>query len=111
MEPAGQRPDPLGQGGLEVEVDVLEGRVPGDRARRHLGPQALQSGHDRGRLVGAQQAGPGQAVDVGDRTHEIVIGERRIELDRAGEVGQALVARLPEAAAPELHQPSRVGAP
>ena len=33
VELAGDRPEPLGQGGLEVEVDVLERRVPA-RARR-----------------------------------------------------------------------------
>jgi len=109
MQASRQRPDPLGEGGLEVEMNVLEGGIPGERAGRHLRPQRFEAGDHCVALLGGQQARGGQSVDVGDRTDEIVVGQRRVDLDRSGEVRTALVAPLVEPAAPEIQSSLRHG--
>ena len=89
VELAGQRADPGRQRRLEVEVDVLELGVPGERPGLDLGAQPVEPGDERRDLVVGQQPGPAEPVDVGDRAGQVVERERRVDLDRAGEVGHA----------------------
>ena len=67
VELAGDRPDARDQRRLDVHVDVLERRVPGDLARLDVARQALETLDERGDLVVGQDPGPAQAADVGDR--------------------------------------------
>ena len=106
MELARERPDPRRQGRLEVEVDVLEGRIPRQHPGFDLRAQPIEPGDQRGNLVGGQQTGATQPVDMGDGADEVVHGERRVNLDRAGEVGHGSVGIARESPAPELHRPS-----
>ena len=103
MELAGQRPDPRAERRLQVHVDVLEGRVPGQRARLHLDPERVEPLDQPGDLRVVEQAGAPQAPDVGDRAGEIVERERAIDLDGAREVGGPRVRLAGESPAPEPH--------
>ena len=84
-------------------MDVLERRVPVERARLDLGPQPLEPGDERVDLVGGQQARPAEPADVGDRAVEIVDRQLAVDLDRAGEVRDPRVVLLAEPPAPEPH--------
>ena len=57
VEPAGDRPDPLGERGLEVQVDVLERRVPLEPTGRHVLGERGQPGR-RAPRPGRRSAGP-----------------------------------------------------
>ena len=107
VELAGERTDPGGERRLEVEVDVLERRVPGKRSGLDLGTEPVEPPDEGGDLVVRQQPGSSEPADVGQRTGQVVERERRIDLDRAGEVGDTRIVRLTEPPAPELHRPSR----
>ncbi len=111
VELPGQRSDPLGEGLLEVHVDVLEGRVPGQRPRLHLGAQAVEARHERLDLVGREQARPSQPPHVGDRSGQVVEGQRTVDIDRAGEVGRQRIRRAREPPAPEPHTSLRLAPP
>ena len=58
---------------LEVEMDVLERRVPGDLAARRR-PRRARTGPSTSSSTSAvaQEAGPAQAADVGDRARDVV---------------------------------------
>ena len=106
VELAGDRPDPGRQRGLEVHVDVLEGRIPVDAAGGDVLGQRGQATDELVDLVPGQEPGPAQPAHVGDRGREVVGGESGIHLDRPGEIGDALVVLFAEAAAPESHAAS-----
>ena len=101
---AGDRPDARREGRLEVEVDVLQARVPGEAAGGHLLGQALQPRHERGLFDGRQELGPRQAVHVRDRAGQVVERQRAVDLDRAREVGGQGVGLGGETAAPHAHR-------
>ena len=94
--------DARGQCHLQVEMHVLEGRIPGDPAGRHLIAQALQPVEDRGRFLRRQQAGAPETLDVPDGRRDVVERQLPVDLDRPREIGGASVALLGEAAAPGL---------
>ena len=100
---AGDRPDPLAEGNLQVHVDVLEARVPDERAGLHVGLEALQPLDQHRDFIGLEQSGPAQPVDVRDRAVDIVDGEHVVEIDRTGELGHPLVGSAFESTAPHLH--------
>ena len=106
MELAADRPDPLGQGGLEVHVDVLEAGIPGEGAGFDVPGEALEAVDERTDLGVGQKTRPTETVDVGDRAAQVVEGEDGVGLDRPGEVGHPFVTVLAEASAPESHRPS-----
>src|SRR3989304_4407711 len=74
VELRGHRSQPLPQGRLEVEMDILERRIPGEPARRDLGRQGLQPAHELGLLDGRDQPGARQPVHVRDRAPQVVGG-------------------------------------
>ena len=107
VEAPGQRPDLLGQGRLDVHVDVLERRIPRERARRATSSASAARPVDEGLdLVRGQEPGPTEAADVGDRAGDVVGGEGGIDLDRAGEVRDARVRLAAEPPAPGPHRAS-----
>ena len=108
VELAGHRPDPLGQGHLEVQVDVLELGVPLDGARRDVLGEGVQALDQRRQLVLGDEPGASEPADVRDGARQVVRRELAIHLDRSRERGDALVARLAEPSAPDPH-PSSVG--
>ena len=107
VELAGHRADPIRQRRLEVEVDVLERRIPLDGAVAHGICEALQPADQLVDLLGRQQSRPAEPVDVGDRSRDVVGSQLAIDVDRAREVGHALIVLLAEPSAPEPHAPLR----
>ena len=106
VEAAGQRPDLLDQGDLDVHVDVFERRVPGRAPGSDVvgkGGEAVDEGLD---LVLGQETGPAEAANVGDRTGDVVGGEGGVDLDRAGEVRDPRVRLAAEPSAPGPHRAS-----
>ena len=72
VELARDRSDPRRQCGLEVHVDVLEGRIPVDAAGGDILRQRGEAADELVHLVPGQQAGPPEAPDVGDRGRQVV---------------------------------------
>ena len=106
VELPGDRTQPLGQRGLEVHVDVLESRVPGQLATLDLTSQ-LSETVDQSRDLGvAQDAGPAEAADMGDRAIEVIERHLGVDLDRSTEGGDPLVAVGREPSTPEPHPAS-----
>ena len=106
VELAADGADPAGEQRLEVEVDVLERRVPGDRAGLDVEPQGGEAALEGGDLLVGQQPGAAQAADVGDRPRDVVEGQLGVDLDRPGEVRHPRVRLVVEPAAPQPHAPS-----
>ena len=79
-------------------------RVPGEPARGDVLGERRQAGDERLDLGVGQEPGAPQAADVGDRARDVVGGEGGIDLDRAREVGDALVGLSAEPAAPGPHR-------
>ena len=113
-EPAGvelpaDRPDPLGEQRLEVEVDVLEGRVPGDRVPASTSAAERRRARARAPRTSSSVSSPARpsprtwAIEPGD----VVERELGVDVDRPGEVRHPRIrlASL-EPAAPEPHAPS-----
>ena len=74
MELSGQRADPGRKRGFQVQVDVLETRVPGERAGVHLG--VGDEGELKGVLVrDGGLACPVVAVDAGRALVELDVGD------------------------------------
>ena len=90
---AGQRPDPVGQRRFEVEVDVLEVRVPRKRPVAHRLGQALEPGHQLVDLFGGEQPGTPETAHVRDRPGDVIGGQLPVELDRAREIGHPSIVR------------------
>ena len=109
VELPGDRADALREGGLEIEVDVLEVRVPGHRPVGDRHGQALQAPDQVTDLVIGQQARAAEAADMGDRPRDVVGGQLAIEVDRAREVGDPTVVLLGEPPAPQPHAPRPFG--
>ncbi len=103
VELAADRPDPLGQQRLEVEVDVLQARVPGDRPGLDVGAQGDQPALERRDLVVGEQPGPPEAAHVRDRARDVVERELRVHVDRAREVGHPRIGPFVEPPAPHPH--------
>ena len=111
VEPPGQRPDLGRERRLEVHVDVLEGRVPGEDAGRDVVGQRHEAADQRGDFLVGQDPRAAEPVDVRDRACDVVGGERGVDLDRARERGYALVRVATEPTAPGPHRASvRAGA-
>ena len=108
VEAPGERADPLGQRRLEVHMDVLERRVPGEPARRDVGGEGGKPVDEGRDLVSRKEPGAAESADVGDRAGDVVGGERRVDLDRAREVGDARVRLAAEPPAPGPHRASVV---
>ena len=108
MELAGDRPDALGQGHLEVQVDVLELRVPLDGACRDVLDEAVQALDERRQLVLGDEPRPGKSANVRDGARQVVRRQLAIHVDGSRERGDALVVRLAEPSSPDPH-PSSVG--
>ncbi len=104
MQLPGDRSDAGRECRLEVEMDVLEVGVPGERPGDDLGPYALEPRDQAGHLVIGEQARPAKPMDVGDGSVKVVERQRGVDLDRAGELGHPSVARLAEPTAPQLHR-------
>src|SRR6202008_3515906 len=94
VELAGNRPQPLGERGLEVQMDVLEARVPAELAALDVAPQVREAGDERRDFVVGEDAGSAEAADVGDRPLEVVDGQRRVDVDGPAEGGDPLVSLL-----------------
>src|SRR6185369_14329262 len=106
VELPGDRPDPPDERRLDVHVDVLEARVPHDRAGLDVARQPFEPlDQHRDFLVG-QDPGPPQPPDVGDRAAQVVECQLRIDLDGAREIRDPRVVLLAEPATPEPHRSS-----
>ena len=103
MELSGQRADPGRKRGFQVQVDVLETRVPGERAGVHLGPERLQPIDQRRDLRVLEQPGAAEPAHMGDGTRQVVERQGLIDLDRAREVGRPRVRLAGEPSTPEPH--------
>ena len=101
MKLAGHGADAIRQRDLEVQVDVLEGWIPFDRAGRNVLAERGQPCDQRGELRFADQARPRQAADVGDRARDVVGSQLPVDIDGAREVRDTLVVLLAEAPAPD----------
>ncbi len=106
VELAADGADPGREQRLEVEVDVLERRVPGDRAGLDVEPQGGEAALERGDLLVGQQPRAAQAADVGDRPRDVVEGQLGVDVDRPGEVRHPRIRLVVEPAAPQPHAPS-----
>ena len=89
---------------LEVEVDVLERRVPGDRAGDDVRPDRVQAGDDRPRPRAAvsRPASPSArawAMEPG----EVVERELDVDVDRPPEGERQRIRLAAEPRAPGLH--------
>ena len=101
--------DALGEQRLEVHVDVLEGRIPGDRPRFDVLAQPDQPALEDRDLVLGQQPGSTEPADVRDRARDIVQREHRVDLDGARELRHPRVRPLAEPTAPQPHGSLRAG--
>ncbi len=111
VELPGNRPQPLDQRGLEVQMDVLEARVPAQLAALDVAPKVRQAGDKRRDFVVGQDPGSAEAAGVGDRAVEVVDGQRRVDVDGPAEGGDLLVSLLgirPESPAPKPQRNLRV---
>src|SRR3954447_23857879 len=106
MELPGDGTDASRQRGLEVEMDVLEGRVPGETVGFDIGDQRLEAVDQLDPLVIGQQPRPAETSDVGDRARQVVEREGAVDLDGTGEIRDPRVVLRAEPPAPEPHRPS-----
>ncbi len=106
MQLAGDRPEPFGQRRLEVQVDVLEGRVPAQLAVLDIAPETGEP-VDQGRHLGrAEDARPAESADMGDRPVQVVERHLDVHVDGSPEGDDVLVAVGREPSAPEPHRTS-----
>src|SRR4051812_18634864 len=103
MNLAGEWTDPRGQGGLEVEMDILEGRVPGQRPGFDFVSQSLEPRDQFTDLRVGQQPGPTKPANVGDRARDVVGRKGQIDVDRACKVRDPFIGRALEPPTPEPH--------
>ncbi len=101
LELAGHRAYPFGQRRFEVEVDVLEVRVPRHRPVGDRCGERLQPADELADLVVGQQARPTERADMRDRPGDVVGRQLTVELDRTGELGHPPIVLLREPAAPQ----------
>ncbi len=106
VQPAAGGPDPASQLGLEVEVDVLEARVPLEPPGLDVVTHGPQAGLERRCLVRRKEPGPGEPVDVRDRAVQVVERELTVDLDRPAEVDRPWIALALEPPAPQSHRSS-----
>jgi hypothetical protein len=80
----GARPPgrPLAQPGLDVHVDVFEGRVEPEGSVGHLASDRLEPREQRPLVGLADEALLAQHPHVGDRRAHVVRGQRPVEVDR-----------------------------
>ena len=93
MELAGHRPDPLSERRLDVQVNILEGRVPSQGPALGVAAKAGQGLGERGHLVLGQDSGPAEATHMGDRPVDVVEGELGVDVDGAPK-GRRIVERI-----------------
>ncbi len=103
MQPPGDRADPGGEGRLDVEVDILERRVPGEGASLDLRAERLQPGHDRVCIGLGYEGGADEAVHMGDRTRDVVGRQEAVDLERPRERCNVRIALSRETPSPEPH--------
>ena len=87
-------------------MDVLERRIPGYRPGFDVGEEGTQAADQRLGLIRGQDAGAGQAVDVGDRTSKVVRRERLVDFDGSTEVSCPGVGLPLEPPTPHLQGPA-----
>ena len=104
VQSAGHRPNALPERDLQVHVDVLEGRIPGQLAGLDLRPQAFEPAHQRLDLFGRQQFSTTQSVDVGNRAGNVIDGQGVVEINRARELRHPHVRHALEPTAPHPHR-------
>ena len=94
VELARRRPDPVGQRGLQVEMDILEPRIPRDRPVHDIRGQPLEPPDQLPDLVRRSAGPPDRARGHGRSTPRGRRRELAVELDRAREVGDPPIVLL-----------------
>src|ERR1035437_2647367 len=84
-------------------MDVFQGRIPDELAGLDIGAQTYQPANERLDVLGRHQPSASKAVHMGDRAGNVVSGEGMVEIDRARELGHALVRYTFESTAPHPH--------
>ena len=107
VEPPGERADPVGEGGLDVHVDVLERRVPGDLSPATISPaSASRPSTSVATSASVRMPARPRPVDVRDRpamSSSARAASISIELVN---VGHALIGVAAEPPAPGPHRAS-----
>jgi hypothetical protein len=88
----------LGEPALHRHVDVLVGRLIGERVALELSLDGIESGEDLLELRGVEDAGAEQGLRVGPRPLDVVGGEPAVERQRGvelpeGRIGWAFESR------------------
>ncbi len=91
VQVAGVGADELAEPPLDVGVHVLERRVEADLARRELGADLVEGGHDPARHRLRHDPLRGEHGDVGLAAADVLRVERAVVLDRDGERDEARV--------------------
>jgi hypothetical protein len=94
--------EPGGEGGLDVEVDVLAGGRKLEPPGADVGADLLERLRDRVGLGNREQARGGEHPGVGDRAVDVVVGQPAVERHALREGLDPGVGRLAEHAAPGL---------